>query len=104
MASVDRVLGGIRNALILGILILPIGCYGSNQDRPSISSFQADPTTIKNGETSELTAIFDNGNGLVVPGYFYRESVQFACGELPDVQHPCRFGIIAKWWPASPGG
>ena len=71
MASVDRVLGGIRNALILGILILPIGCYGSNQDRPSISSFQADPTTIKNGETSELTAIFDNGNGLVVPGYFY---------------------------------
>ena len=70
MASVDRVLSGIRNSLILGFLIFPIGCYGSNQDRPSISSFQANPATITNGETSEFTATFNNGDGIIVPGYF----------------------------------
>lgn len=47
------------------------GCGGGSsttQAPPSITSFTANPTSIANGSSATLTAVFANGTGIITPG------------------------------------
>jgi hypothetical protein len=65
-------------ALAAGILILTLGCGGTTPPTaqtnpspdPTIRSFTANPAVIPSGGSTQLTALFSNGTGIVTPGDF----------------------------------
>lgn len=68
---------------LAGIVLLTLGCGGTMRPTaqtnttyttpspdPIIQSFTASPATIKSGGSTQLTAFFSNGTGIVTPGDF----------------------------------